>query len=58
MTFKSARQRKAVMARFRSKNHLTWKNRSKRSRMADLARPAKRRPAKTFRKGISNRGDW
>lgn len=31
---------------------------SKRSRKADLARRAKHRPAKRYKKGIAHRGDW
>jgi len=31
---------------------------SKRSRKLDLARKAKNKPARRYRRGIANRGDW
>ena len=50
------KKRRAALARAR---RIRWHGySSKKARKQDLSRKAKRKPAKKYKKGIANRGDW
>ena len=54
-----SKKRESWMARLRKQIDRKYKGYSSRhSMLMDRAKKAKNRPAKTYREGIGNRGDW